>query len=474
MKTNFALSFLVLCCLAGASNPQLHAELKAGAATSVITPPIGIVINGGTAPVVSTDVHDELHARAIVLEDGATRLALVVVDNCLLPRSVCDAAKVRIQIKTQLAPSQVLISATHTHSAGSVATVHLSDADVSYVHWLPDRIADAVVRAIHRLAPAEIAWGRGALPQHVFCRRVTTRADVPYVNQMGDSPVRAKMNWDSPHPADGNPTGPVDPDLSLLAIRHLDGRPLALLANYSLHYVGDGVSGDLSADYFGVFCERMTSLLGAEKQDPPFVAVMSNGTSADINNNDYRNPKPATAPYTRIRQVAEDAAQEAMRVMKGMTYRSAAPLQVINEELTLGVRKPSIAEVERARVMVSDSAIRKTVWLNIRARDTVFLSEQPDTISVPLQVIGLGEWRIAAWPGEIFAVSGLRLKERVGAGTLFNVSLANGWFGYIPPPEQHELGAYETFRLRTSFLETNATVKLTDRLAEMVEKLRVR
>ena len=59
------------------------------------------------------------------------------------------------------------------------------------------------------------------------------------------------------------------------------GRPLALLANYSLHYVGGVGSGDLSADYFGAFADGIQQLLGADRQDPPFVGIMSNGTSGE-------------------------------------------------------------------------------------------------------------------------------------------------------------------------------------------------
>lgn len=76
-------SFIAL----GSSAP-VHAELRAGAARGNITPAIGTVINGGTAPVISTHVHDELWARALVLDDGPTRLAIVVIDSCLVERAV--------------------------------------------------------------------------------------------------------------------------------------------------------------------------------------------------------------------------------------------------------------------------------------------------------------------------------------------------------------------------------------------------
>ena len=95
-------------------------SLKAGAATSNITPPIGAPIVGGHLPVPSTHVHDELHARCLVLDDGQTKLALVTCDVVGLHRLVCDEAKQLIQKEAGIPPSHVLISATHTHSAASV------------------------------------------------------------------------------------------------------------------------------------------------------------------------------------------------------------------------------------------------------------------------------------------------------------------------------------------------------------------
>src|SRR5215475_6507763 len=113
-----------------------HAELQAGAATANITPPLGIEINGGTGPSIATHVHDELYARALVLDDASRRLALVIVDNCLIDRAVFDEAKALVFQHTGIPSNHVAMSTTHTHSAGSVTGVHLSEADPEYRKWL--------------------------------------------------------------------------------------------------------------------------------------------------------------------------------------------------------------------------------------------------------------------------------------------------------------------------------------------------
>lgn len=463
------LRFRLLALVAAVASTALNADpLRAGAATSCVTPALGAVINGGLGPGVARHIHDDLFARALVLDDGTTRLAFVVVDTCLLDRPIVEATKELIERNAGLPRTRVMISATHTHSGGSVCGAHLTEADPEYRAWLPGRIADAAQRAVSHLAPARLGWASGSLPQHVFCRRLLVKPGMVYTNQLGATNELAKMNWDSPHLADGDPTGPVDPEVFVVSVRHADGRPLALLANYSLHYVGDVGPGHVSADYFGVFADRIQELLGADRQDPPFVGILCNGTSGDINNINPRAIRSASPPYTQIRRVADDTAREVLRVTRSLVFRDEVQLAAAQSELRVATRRPGPAEVEQARTFLGGRT-NLASWNDNFAREQLLLAEYPTEVELPIQVFRIGEVAVAAWPGEIFAVSGLRLKERSPVKPLFNVGLANGWFGYIPPPEQFALGAYETWRMRTSPLETNATVKMTEAFLDLLE-----
>ena len=131
----------------------------AGAATSVITPPLGEPIVGGFTPFPAEHIHDELHARCLVLDDGKTKVALVVCDLLGMHRSVILAAKAHIESELSIPASHVLISATHTHSAtialGPTPRVYASDVELSdYEKFVARRIADGVRRAV-TLPPAE-------------------------------------------------------------------------------------------------------------------------------------------------------------------------------------------------------------------------------------------------------------------------------------------------------------------------------
>jgi hypothetical protein len=249
----------------------------------------------------------------------------------------------------------------------------------------------------------------------------------------------------------------------VLSVRHADGRPLALLANYSLHYVGDVGPGDISADYFGVFADRIQQLLGADRQDPPFVGILCNGTSGDINNINPKTPREPQPPYTQIRRVAEDLAQEVLRVTKGFEHHGEVTLRAAQQECVVATRRPNAAELAQARAIVAGRPVESLAgWTDNVAREQLLLAEWPAEVSMPLQVFRVGDLAVAAWPGEIFAASGLELKRRSPVKPLFNVGMANGWYGYIPPPDQFQYGAYETWRMRTSPLETNAIPKLLD------------
>src|SRR5947209_4550686 len=160
------------------------------------------------------------------------------------------------------------------------------------------------------------------------------------VDPFGGTTDRVKMNPGYQHPDLGEPAGPTDPDVSILSLQTPTGRPIALLANYSLHYVG-GVE-PLSADYFGAFAERLKELLRAGAGAPPFVGILSNGTSGDINNINFGAAAPAREPeYERIRVVADRVAQAAHEAYKRIEHRPWVSLAAAQKEIELGVRLPN-------------------------------------------------------------------------------------------------------------------------------------
>ncbi|WP_172682805.1 neutral/alkaline non-lysosomal ceramidase N-terminal domain-containing protein [Verrucomicrobium spinosum] len=336
-------AFLVMCLSAGlvAAEPTSSAPLRAGAATSNITPELGAKIIGGFVPFPATGVHDELHARCLVLDDGKTRLALVVCDLLGLHRSVSIEARRLIEESTGIPPAQVMISGTHTHSATSALgdSRYVSEQPLdAYQQFLARRIADGVRRAVNALRPAQVGFVTAEAPEHVFNRRWVMKEGTAPVNPFGKVD-KVKMNPPGGSPNLVEPAGPTDPTVSILALREPEGRLISVFAAYSLHYVGGVGNGEISADYYGMFCSALARLNGAKEDESlPFVPILANGTSGDINNVNFRTPRPSSPPYAQMRKVAEDVAGKVQAALAGVEWKDRADLQARFRELELSWR----------------------------------------------------------------------------------------------------------------------------------------
>ncbi len=447
-------------------------QLRAGAAVVDITPALGVA-NGGViargGPV--THIHDGLHARCLVLDDGATRLAIAICDMRMLGGEVVARAKSLAGEATGLAPENILIAATHTHAAPAMVGIHPEPRDRAYAEFVARRIADGITRAGHHLAPAKVGWGFGSAPQHVHNRRWFMKPVAITANPFGGGSDEVKMN--PPRGTDLlKPAGPVDPQVSVLDVRHADGRPLALLANYGLHYVGGYRAGHVSADYFGLFADRVQGLLGADRQHPPFVAMMSNGTSGDVSINDF-SAKPERLPaWVKMQRVADDLAAEVVKVTGDIGHHTTAPLAVAATELQLGVRRPDAKRLVWARRTLAYATDPKRLTRPvIYAQEALALAKFPAKVPVALQAFRIGDLRIITVPCEMFAETGLALKQEAGLGPLFIIELANGYRGYLPTPRQHEWGGYETWPARSSYLEVQAAPKIRAALLGLLGKL---
>jgi neutral ceramidase len=452
---------------------QQTLQLRAGAAISDITLPLG-ALNGGVisrgGPAVH--VHDDLHARCLALDDGQTQVAIAVCDLRMIGRDVIDRAKRLVHAATRLSADQILISATHTHAAPGA--IGLGDAEIDrwYLEFLSVRIADGIRRALGNLAPARIGWGASDQPEHVFNRRWRMRPGTIPPNPFGETTDRVQMNPPRNSPNLVEPAGPVDPQLSIVALQHADGRLLALLANYGLHYIGGYRGGHVSADYFAVFSERMKELLAAEGQDPPFVAMMSNGTSGDVNNIDFRKEEQASPPWTRMREVAHDLADEALAVYRRLRYHDRPAIAVRTAELELGVRRPSTERLAWAREVVAGiKEPQRLTRPQIYASEALELAKFPPRVPVKLQAIRIGELGIAAIPCEVFAETGLAIKTESPLRPTFTIELANGYNGYLPTPQQHELGGYETWPARSAYLEPQAEPQIRATILDLLRQV---
>jgi hypothetical protein len=199
---------------------------------------------------------------------------------------------------------------------------------------------------------------------------------------------------------------------------------------------------------------------------------MANGTSGDINNINFRNPRPRTPAYAQMRAVAEDVAGKVNQALAKVTWNDSAALDARYRELDIAWRQvdPALLAWARETEAKAKQVPSKDVVALSYAGRIQRLARASQTARVPVQVLQIGDVCIGTSPCETFAETGLEFKKRSPFAHSFMVELNHGYLGYLPTPRHFALGGYETWP-GTNYLEPQAAVKILDTLVEMAAQL---
>ena len=424
-----------------------------------------VLVNGGMVSRSLDKVNIPLKARALALSDGKATVILMVVDTCMMPRPLLDDVKSAVSSQTKIPVQHMLISATHTHTAPSCVGALGTNADPTYIPFFKRRLVDAMLTAVKKLQPARIGFASTNAASFTALRRWIRRPDRVVADPFGNLTVRANMHSArNPDDVTGE-SGPEDPDLSLIAVQTAQGKPLAILANFSMHYYGDR---NLSADYYGRFCAELKKRLAPEGD---FVGIMSHGCSGDIWRRDYTLPADNWDPYPTIDRYASAMADLAISAYRTVEYRDAGDVVMAEKRLKMKYRVPDKQRLEWARRIVKTMGDRlPKTREEIYAREQIFLHERQET-TVVVQAIRVGDIGIATTPTETYAITGLKVKAASPLKQTMVFDLANGGDGYIPPPEQHLLGGYNTWAARSAGLEVQAEPRITEACIGLLEQV---
>lgn len=423
----------------------MNGQLRVGTATANLTAWLGTALCGGFGQRQADDVHDEIQAKALVLDNGDTRVGVVVCDFVCMPRGIADAAKERVAASCGIRPENLLVCATHTHSGPAIRTALGVNEDPAYVAWAPAKIADAVCLAVRSLRPARIGWVEAQEDRISFNRRW----------RMRDGTVH--MIPGVANPESVGPVGPTDPTLSFLYLEDLSGTPLAVFATFALHYVGTDSPSALSADYFGHFTQAVQRVLG-----PQCFAVLQNGTSGDVNNVDYSGRRRWSAKgHAQARKMAAALAGRVLSECQVLELHDTCRLDAVLETVTYARKTITEQDIVTARRILEDPAgfdytsgpfswvKGQPVWprhVAVYAQACLDLAALPPVLDTRVQVLRIGDAALVALPGEVFAATGLAIRGRSPAGATLIASLANDYLGYICTREALEQqGGYETW-----------------------------
>jgi len=427
-----------------------------------ITPSLGTLINGEFTTRYANKIADPLFAKAIYMHDGKTKMLIMVVDICVMKRDFLDILKASIEQSTGIPASNQLISSTHAHSTGSIADLLMGHIDLAYRTLLAEKLLKLATIVILKEQTIKIAFGKVLKPEHLTSRRYRMKDSYQPWNPVLKTTDAVKTNPFGHESEIIERTSIPDPEVCYIGIKNESDEWIGLLANYGLHYVGDCERGTITADYFGYFSNKITSLLDSNH----IVSMMSNGTSGEVNIWDFidgdRYPKNY---HEKSKYIGEDIAEAVFSSFDGLSWETDANLEVLYQDISLNKRLISPDLLKESYAILA-----KTDYEAVTYTDEVLLESFPQQIFLPVQCFRIGHILLGGLGGEFFSASGKALKQE--SDFYFSICLANDYVGYVPPANEFINGGYETWRCRSSFLEENAERRVVANMLSMIKKLK--
>ena len=426
--------------------------LMAGAAKTCVTPPTWVpylTSSGGGTCEPFEGVHDELYARALVLDDGRKSIAVLAVDsvgydNAILGpgRNFTKELRSRISERTGLSEEGVMLSATHSHSTPEMLGLTPFRETEGIQGWLEahlESLAATVTEAWERRAAVRAYAGVTQVPGVARHRRILLKDGT--LNRGGALPSREQ--------ADG--PWAVDEALSVLYLEAKTGEPHAVMVNYAAHPVVAMLLPPVSADYPGALSACVEQGLDGA------TCLFVNGACGNVNS------ICVTTHFEDVswigRALGRAALDEIARLKKGAPLRSAE-VAYVTDHLELDARPcPPLNEAEKTAAQNPSSGNRLALRL---ARK---LAEGP--LEVEVQAMALGRLRWVAIPGEVFVETGLAIKQ---AGAWFVTGNANGWIGYFPIHRAYAEGGYEVVAGPWSRVAPGSAERLEAVCARLMER----
>jgi neutral ceramidase len=397
-----------------------------------MTPPPGIDLTGyANRPSAATGKHDDLFARAVVLEAADQRLALVSLD--LLGFEIPDADRLRgrVEAETGVPAEAVLLNCSHTHAGPATMTLRgLGERDLTYDALLERWVVGTVRAAGERLETATARWGEAEA--RIGLNRRQRQPDGRMV--IGD-----------------NAEGPYEPRVPVLRLDRADGRPLAIWFSHATHPVTFGNQNvRFSADFPGAAVETLKRLEVGGGRD--FVALFAQGCCGDINPR-RRGEDPAVARTSgRILGAAAAVAAEESVAVVGTPLAAALgtlalPTLAPDAAAVRAFREQHVARREAQRGEGADPyRLRHAEAMIAWADDALAAAERPpDERRLPftVQALRIGPVAVVAMAGEVFVRIGQEVVRRSQFPHTVALGYSNGCLGYVPTADAYPLGGYE-------------------------------
>jgi len=409
MKRNFFLKITLLLFVILLTEsifcPACQAALKAGCARVDITPPVGVWLSGyGSRNKPSETISDQLYAKAVVLDDGQTKIAIVSTDLLWVPLETTNEVRGIVKKKIGIPESNVLVCATHTHFGPKVEKIRkdwpdtaASKVDKSYVQKLTKKIVESILTAAKNTSPAKLGVVKGEISEIVYNRR-TKKPD-----------GKVAMTFRLP-PADPNLVfGPTDPQVAILRIEDFSRTPVGTIVNYACHPVCGATDNQefysISADYPGYTARIVEQMEGG-------ICLFALGTAGNM------NPVRIEGENHRSR-IGKALGGEVLRRLQFVSTSNDIALKAMKKKVILPVKK------------------------DLPAERMIDPNKPEEILATEIQVLRIGDIYMLGLPGEVLVEVGLEIKKESGIENLFIISLSNDACGYVCHSQAYDEGGYE-------------------------------
>ncbi len=454
------------------NNNQLHA----GVFEVDITPGRGVQIAGdiGKHRPVET-VEDPLFARAMVLESGGKRIALVSLDLCFACDPYVTEIRRRVTKETSIAPEALVIHATHSHGAPAIGGLVVEPGSpwvTPDIAWLAgddgynqvaiDKTVEAVVRANANLQPATIGWGSGIEGRISSNRRFVMRDGTSCCHPTVRDPRILHVE------------GPMDPEVGVVGVKSAAGEWLGMLMNFSCHPTHGFSFRYITAGWPGAWATQIKQQFGTQ-----CVPVVLNGFAGNLHHANHLDDTHDADHRRMGRILAEDAAN----ILNKLTFSDAVDVDYQSRRIPIPLRQMTPDRLEETKKYLAEhptplwqpTSDRNICWEWVYAVSRMGVYERTQknpNLECEVQVLRIGSMAFVAFPGEPFCEGQLRIKLESPFYPTYGVGVCNAHVGYIPTPRAHKGGGYETQLGNWSKLAPEALDTLADTAIDMLKGMK--
>jgi hypothetical protein len=390
----------------------VHAEFKAGLGISDVTPKTLMPISGGVGqPAPSKGYRGKLEVRALVVEQGGTRAAIVTVPYIGFPRVLGD--RVRDRVKS-VPRDSIMIGSTHTHSAPEIYGFPDGKggtwSDLDYIDWACAEVAKAIEEGVKKLKSASVKIATGEAAEGIA------------------------YNYYAPQL--------YDPRANIIQFLNKKGKPFITLVNYAIHPEVLGTkAGYLSPDMVGPLHDRIEELGGGQ-------GIFMNGAQGGMVTADTRrgNDGDESNTWEECLRIGNLLAEESLRIVKDVPVQEDPNLSVFSKEI----------------IYPCDSSLLLAIVKNAAFDYNV---SKDNTLSTLTNVVNLGNAQMLTIPGEALPNIGYYLKKNMHGDHNFLLGLTNDAFGYILTKEDYMSFKRYEYVSRTSLGEKTGSILVDESLA---------